>query len=642
MQHIKLPTTSLILALAVALHTLTAAAKTIYVSPSGNDSAPGTIDRPLATLPAAYKMVASGDTVYFRGGTYKVDDSQIMKRNRFVASVFALEKGGTKNRRTCFMGYPGERPVFDFSALQLDGHTRFLAFCLGADYLHLRNFDIVGVPVRVKGHTQSECVSARKGSYCIVENIAMHDGMAIGYYQTTGAHNLVVNCDAYNNYDYYSEGFYGGNTDGFGFHLDSPRCVGNVIRNCRAWRNSDDGFDLIHCSAPVEIDHCWAFYNGFQSTADPTDTHTFERAGDGNGFKGGGWGMRGDAYGCPWPTPRHHIHDCVAFGNKANGIYANHHLGGNLWERNVAAMNHRNNFDMVDRKGRSMDERTDVPGYGHTLRGNVSWKPERQDLANCDTKRSTLENNSFGPHAVAVDSTWFVSTDPALLFAPRNADGYLPDIKFLQLRNRMKAVPPALNSRQFGRYWKVEHEDPATKLTFHGDTLEITAPKGLTLWRKQPMEAGTTVEYDAMVTADRLSDMNFFWLASDPKEKDIWKRMPWRQGIFNRCYTLQMYYLGYGGNSNRTTRFRRYDGNEEAVADKEKRPAIVKEYTDAAHLLKPCHWYHVKIAGERGHVSVYVDGNCIVEYVDPTPLERGWFGFRTTHSRTFIANFKAY
>ena len=28
-----------------------------------------------------------------------------------------------------------------------------------------------------------------------------------------------------------------------------------------------------------------------------------------------------------------------------------------------------------------------------------------------------------------------------------------------------------------------------------------------------------------------------------------------------------MYYLGYGGNYNSTTRFRRYDGNEAAVTD---------------------------------------------------------------------------
>ena len=631
--------TTLFLAVMLSALVQAASSKTIFVAPSGNDQARGTLTDPLATLPGAYRMVAPGDTVYFRGGTYHVTDGQIMKNMRFMAYVFALEKGGTEQGRTCFMGYPGERPVFDFSALQLDGRTRFGAFYLGADYLHLRNFDIVGVPVRVKGHTQSECVSARKGSHCIVENIAMHDGMAIGYYQTTGSHNLVLNCDAYNNYDNYSEGFYGGNTDGFGFHLELPDCVGNAIRNCRAWRNSDDGFDLIHCAAPVEIDHCWAFYNGYQSAADPHDIHTFERAGDGNGFKSGGWGMRSHAYNCPSPVPVHHIHDCVAFHNKANGFYANHHLGGNVWERNVAADNQRDNFNMVNRQGRSMAECVDVPGYGHVLTGNVSWRPNKVHLSHCNLKKCMLCDNQFGVDNA--DSLLFASVNPSDVFAPRNAEGYLPDMPYLQVKPR-KSELSALDPTHFDRYWKVESESDDFRVSFEGDTCEIVAPKGLTLWRKEKMKAGATVEYDALVTGDRLSDMNFFWMASDPKAKTIWKRSQWRKGIFNRCYTLQMYYLGYGGNSNRTTRFRRYQGNEEAVADKAQRPAIVKEYTDAAHLLRPAHWYHVKITGEKGHVRVFVDGECIVDYTDAAPLESGWFGFRTTHSRVKITRFKAY
>ena len=76
---------------------------------------------------------------------------------------------------------------------------------------------------------------------------------------------------------------------------------------------------------------------------------------------------------------------------------------------------------------------------------------------------------------------------------------------------------------------------------------------------------------------DRLSDMNVFWMASDPEAKDIWARADWRSGIFLRCYTLQMYYLGYGGNSNTTTRFRRYTGDGRGVDSADYRPAILKE-----------------------------------------------------------------
>ena len=205
-----------------------------------------------------------------------------------------------------------------------------------------------------------------------------------------------------------------------------------------------------------------------------------------------------------------------------------------------------------------------------------------------------------------------------------------------------------LNKRQFAKFWQVESESPEYKVSFKGDTCEILSPKGLTLWRKEKIQQGMTVEYDACVadegkTGDRLSDMNAFWLASDPHAKDIWTRAAWRSGIFTRCYTLQMYYLGYGGNYNSTTRFRRYNGDETGVDDATRRPAILKEYTDKDHLLKANHWYHVKIESTiTSRTRFYIDGECIVDYLDPQPLENGWFGFRTTLSRTRITNFKTY
>ena len=203
----------------------------------------------------------------------------------------------------------------------------------------------------------------------------------------------------------------------------------------------------------------------------------------------------------------------------------------------------------------------------------------------------------------------------------------------------------ALNSRQFKKHWVVESESPDYRVTFNGDTCDIVAPKGLTLWRKEKLKADCAVEYDVQVvdkgdTTDRLSDMNCFWLASDPQAGDIWKRASWRSGIFLRCYTLQMYYLGYGGNSNTTTRFRRYTGDERGVDSADYRPAILKEYTDANHLLKANHWYHVRLQTQGGRTQMWVDGELIVSYLDPEPIAEGWFGFRTTWSHTRIANFQ--
>ncbi|MBR1504679.1 MAG: hypothetical protein IJ614_01040 [Prevotella sp.] len=203
------------------------------------------------------------------------------------------------------------------------------------------------------------------------------------------------------------------------------------------------------------------------------------------------------------------------------------------------------------------------------------------------------------------------------------------------------AAQSGLNQKEFKKYWRIESEAPDYRVAFRGDTCELTAPKGLTLWRKQPFTANTIVEYDVLVTDDRLSDMNCFWLASDPQHKDIWQRADWRSGIFTRCYTLQMYYLGYGGNHNTTTRFRRYTGDERGVEDTAYRPTILKEYSDADHLLRSGHWYHVKIESTNGRTRFYIDQELLVDYLDPQPLQQGWFGFRTTLSRCFITNFQS-
>lgn len=70
------------------------------------------------------------------------------------------------------------------------------------------------------------------------------------------------------------------------------------------------------------------------------------------------------------------------------------------------------------------------------------------------------------------------------------------------------------------------------------------------------------------------------------------------------------------------------------------RPAIWKEYTDADHLLKANHWYHIKITNEDNRISYYIDGKQLVDFRDAEPLTEGWFGFRTTLSRTRITNFR--
>ena len=193
-----------------------------------------------------------------------------------------------------------------------------------------------------------------------------------------------------------------------------------------------------------------------------------------------------------------------------------------------------------------------------------------------------------------------------------------------------------LNARSFDIYWMVESESPDYHVSFIYGAVELLAPKGLTMWYRKPLKGDGVIEYDARVMqereGDRLSDLNCFWMATDPAAEDIFARSAERNGIFANCATLQLYYVGYGGNHNTTTRFRRYNGMPN--------PALLQEYTDPEHLLQPNHWYHIRLACEDGRVSYTIDGETLFDYTDPEPMQGGWFGFRTTLSRTQFKNFK--
>lgn len=193
--------------------------------------------------------------------------------------------------------------------------------------------------------------------------------------------------------------------------------------------------------------------------------------------------------------------------------------------------------------------------------------------------------------------------------------------------------------------WIIEAEGDSASVTWHDGTADIIAPKGLTLWNRNLMTGNTVIEYEAQIamgqgTPSRLSDLNCFWMASDPSSRDVFVKMKQRGGKFVNQYALQLYYLGYGGNHNTTTRFRRYNGDARGVDAPQHRPAILREYTDAAHLLKADHWYKIRLEQRDGRVTYIIDGEKIVDYVDPSPLTSGYFGFRTTLAHARLRNFR--
>jgi len=206
-----------------------------------------------------------------------------------------------------------------------------------------------------------------------------------------------------------------------------------------------------------------------------------------------------------------------------------------------------------------------------------------------------------------------------------------------------------LIKEDFSKYeenWYTESEKTYTLSYNTKDCyLDIVAEKGLTLWYKTPLKKNFKLSFQAFLVNeggqfDRVSDLNFFWMAKDPvNPKNIFKRSEFRKGVFGKYYSLDMYYLGIGGNSNTTTRFRDYNGDYDEFEKEGKRPEIIFEYTDSLHLLKPGHWYEVFITVFNNRTTVVVDGVEYVNYVDFSMPESGWFGFRTTQNHMRLSNF---
>ena len=382
------------------MSTVTGFSATWFVATNGLDTNAGTSNSPLATIAGAQTVASANDVVYLRGGTYYLDNSNITATN----SPRAIVNNITKNNIS-YLAYPGELPIFNFTNVQPPG-LRVTAFHVSARNCVFQGFDVVGVQVTIPtSHTQSECFWVDGGNNNRFQQLRLHDGMANGWYLTKGASNLVLNCDAYNNKGLDSGSI--GNTDGFGCHPSSGG-RSNVFYGCRAWFNSDDGYDCINSFESVTFDHCWSFYNGYW-------TNFSDPGGDGNGFKAGGYGVSGTA--TPSVIPRNVIRFNLAVRNKASGFYANHHLGGSDWFNNTSYSNSIN-FNMLCSTNNS-SSMNDVPGFGHVMKNNLGYRARSSEVSNLGSSTTNDLTFNYFTLPVAVAANDFITLDFSLLTAPR-------------------------------------------------------------------------------------------------------------------------------------------------------------------------------------------------------------------------------
>jgi hypothetical protein len=360
----------------------------IFVSTTGSDTNSGTFDDPFATITKAVSVAQVGDTIFVRGGTYSL-----------TITITLSASGTDSSNRYYLFAYGSERPVLDFSSMSFGSSNR--GIILSGSYWHIKGLDIYKAGDNGMNIT---------GSNNIVEFCELYENRDTGL-QLSGiaSNNRIINCDSYYNYDD-SSSTPGGNADGF-----SPKQmtgINNYFYGCRAWQNSDDGWDCYEAVASVTLENCWVFASGYLKDGSPSP-------GNGNGFKLGGNYTENDAT----------LKNCLAFNNASKGFDQNHNRGSMTLINCTGYGNSGYNYAIAE-----------ALNPGKTL-----------TLTNC---AELGDKRSIGAFAILTTNSWqlftvtavdFVSVDTTGVRGARKADGSLPDIDFMHLAQGSQLINAGTN-----------------------------------------------------------------------------------------------------------------------------------------------------------------------------------------------------
>jgi hypothetical protein len=407
-----------------------------YVATWGNDTNPGTFNKPWGTWQKAFETAKAGDVVYFRGGIW-YPTSFVVYDGTFSGN------SGTFSNPICFYNYPGEIPILDLSKYN---------YTIDAAGLDIRNVTYVkfsGLTVRNnKQDVKGQWISGLQFYHCgnlWVDRMTSygHGGYGIWF---SGYDTLyLTNCDSYNNIDNISTDP-GNRADGFqissgGTSSDAYKIT--YISGCRAWGNSDDGIE-ISTSKQLEVSNCWSFDNGRLEY------------GAGVGFKFGPSSEK--------TAHKRKIHNTIAAFNRGPG-YADQNLT-DVYDGPVGEFS--NNTAYKCKIGFSSDPNIFDCNTGLGLvvyRNNLVYQSTYS--AYLDQVYFTACNYNYPTYTIQNHNTWiptsespywayndtvkvtdddFVSLDTAQLRWPRNSDdGSLPDIDFLKLAKGSDLIDKGVN-----------------------------------------------------------------------------------------------------------------------------------------------------------------------------------------------------
>ncbi len=367
-----------------------------WVSPDGNDNNDGKSEmKAFASPNKATSVAAAGDMIWVKGGEYMISTS------------ITCSKAGTASAPIKMWAVPGEIPVFNCQPLIDGGKTSNSGrgMQLSKNYWHIKGIVVCNTNDRGITIGTSSGVTG-----VILEGVIVHHANNDGIAFMAGCSNaLVLNCDSHHNWERDRDG---NNGDGFAAKAGD---TGNVFRGCRAWNNSDDGWDVYGGASPVLIDSCWSFHNGYNVFG-----YSGAWKGNGNGFKLGGTAVNAE----------HVVTNSVAFGNRSKGFDQNHATKGQT-------VIHCTGYDNQGENGNFSfyEEPTDGILRKHIMKNNLSYKGLTHKLAS-GTEEVT---NSWNLGITFTDAD-FLSVDTTLATLSRNANYHLTDATLFRLKKGNPAI----------------------------------------------------------------------------------------------------------------------------------------------------------------------------------------------------------
>ena len=389
-------------------------ATTYYCSPTGSSSGAGTEASPY-DLNTALGKLAVGDVLNLMDGQYDFATRVVVSKSGTEGNMITIQAVNPRQAILDFRYEPYTPGGFDYVGLYITGN-----------YVHVK-----GLVVRYAGKSGV----LLSGGGCVLENMESYGNCNTGIQlKNCTATNLVLNCDSHDNFDY--EDSDGGNADGFADkQYTGP---GNIFRGCRAWNNSDDGWDsfqrVTEEDTPTIYENC-VCYNNCPETYDMSvhprylcgidaewfnscgkDLTAYTHSGNGNGFKLGGAGTKHNVI----------MRRCLAVANKIKGFDQNNN-SGTMEIYNCTS--YYNGYNYGFSVGSDYEKSPSI-----IIRNCISYDNRTGSDFFTGTSSLTSDHNSWNTFGVSVNASDFESVDyNTYILAPRNNDGSLAETPLLRL-----------------------------------------------------------------------------------------------------------------------------------------------------------------------------------------------------------------